>query len=40
VIKSFNDSVGGGVLTLLECPGTELDRMAKLIERARNEEPK
>jgi BlaI family penicillinase repressor len=39
----FNGSVAGAVLTLLERPGTELnseelDRMAKLIEQARNEE--
>lgn len=39
----FNGSAAGAVLTLLEHPGTELtseelDRMAKLIEQARNEE--
>jgi predicted transcriptional regulator len=39
----FNGSAAGAVLTLLERPGTgltteELDRMAKLIEQARNEE--
>lgn len=41
----FNGSAAGAVLTLLERPGTELtphelDRMAKLIEQARNEERK
>ena len=41
----FNGSAAGAVLTLLEHPGTELsteelDRMAKLIEQARNEERK
>ncbi|HEX5031325.1 MAG TPA: BlaI/MecI/CopY family transcriptional regulator [Candidatus Eisenbacteria bacterium] len=41
----FNGSAAGAVLTLLESPGTELsteelDRMAKLIEQARNEERK
>jgi predicted transcriptional regulator len=41
----FNGSAAGAVLTLLERPGTELtpeelDRLAKLIEQARNEEPK
>lgn len=41
----FNGSAAGAVLTLLERPGTELtseelDRMAELIERARNEERK
>lgn len=39
----FNGSAAGAVLTLLERPGTELnseelDRLAKLIEQARNEE--
>ena len=39
----FNGSAAGAVLTLLERSGTELtseelDRMAKLIEQARNEE--
>jgi BlaI family transcriptional regulator, penicillinase repressor len=41
----FNGSAAGAVLTLLERPGTELsseelDRLAKLIEQARNEERK
>ena len=41
----FNGSAAGAVLTLLERPDIELspeelDRMAKLIEQARNEEPK
>lgn len=41
----FNGSAAGAVLTLLERPGTELsseelDRMARLIEQARNEERK
>lgn len=41
----FNGSAAGAVLTLMERPGTELtpeelDRMAKLIEQARNEERK
>jgi predicted transcriptional regulator len=41
----FDGSAAGAVLTLLERPGTELssedlDRMAKLIEQARNEERK
>lgn len=41
----FNGSAAGAVLTLLERPGKgltseELDRMAKLIEQARNEERK
>jgi BlaI family penicillinase repressor len=41
----FNGSAAGAVLTLLEHPGIELtpeelDRMAKLIEQARNEEGK
>jgi predicted transcriptional regulator len=41
----FNGSAAGAVLSLLERPGTELtseelDRMAKLIEQARNEERK
>jgi predicted transcriptional regulator len=41
----FNGSAAGAVLTLLEHPGTELnpeelDRLAKLIEQARNEERK
>jgi predicted transcriptional regulator len=41
----FNGSAAGAVLTLLEDPGTELnpeelDRLAKLIEQARNEERK
>jgi BlaI family transcriptional regulator, penicillinase repressor len=40
----FNGSAAGAVLNLLERPGTELtaeelDRMAALIEQARNEEP-
>ena len=39
----FNGSAAGAVLTLLERPGTELnseelDRLAELIEQARNEE--
>lgn len=41
----FNGSAAGAVLTLLERPGTELtpqelDRLAMLIEQARNEERK
>jgi BlaI family penicillinase repressor len=41
----FNGSAAGAVLTLLERPGTELtteelDRLATLIEQARNEERK
>ena len=41
----FDGSAGGAVLTLLERPGTELtsdelDRLAMLIEQARNEERK
>jgi predicted transcriptional regulator len=41
----FNGSAAGAVLALLERPGTELtseelNRMAKLIEQARNEERK
>lgn len=41
----FNGSAAGAVLTLLERPGTELtpqelNRLAKLIEQARNEERK
>ena len=41
----FNGSAAGAVLTLLERPGTELspeelDRLAALIEQARNEERK
>ena len=41
----FNGSTAGAVLTLLEHPGTELnpqelDRLAELIEQARNEERK
>lgn len=41
----FNGSAAGAVLTLLERPGTELtpeelDRLALLIEQARNEERK
>lgn len=41
----FNGSAAGAVLTLLERPGTELtpqelDRLAELIEQARNEERK
>lgn len=41
----FNGSAAGAVLTLLEHPGTELtpqelDRLATLIEQARNEERK
>lgn len=41
----FNGSAAGAVLSLLERPGTELtseelDRMAKLIDQARNEERK
>lgn len=44
VATFFNGSAAGAVLTLLERPGTltpeELDRLALLVERARNEERK